>query len=72
MGGETMKKAAKKLFVAVCLGGLGFAAAKLYQKDEVQDKLFEVLGEDKYLAVEATVRLLCDLLQWPVHCVKAL
>ena len=67
-----MKKAAKKLFVAVCLGGLGFAAVKLYQKDEVQDKLFEVMGEDKFLAFDATVRLLSDLVQWPVHFVKAL
>ena len=67
-----MKKAAKKLFCVACLSGLAYVAAKLYQKDEVQDKLFELLGEDKYLAVEGTIRLLCDLLQWPVHFVKAL
>jgi hypothetical protein len=69
--GKNMKKA-KKLFALVVLGGLGFCCGKLLEQEEVKDKLFEVLGEDKYLALESTVRLLGDLLMWPVHFVKAL
>ena len=66
-----MKKV-KKLFVLVCLCGLGYGCGKLLQKDDVQDKLCEVLGEDTYLAAESVIRLLGDLLMWPVHFVKAL
>ena len=67
-----MKKKAKKLLVFLCLGGLGFVAAKLLEKEAVKDKLFECLGEDRYIALDSTARLLGDLLMWPVHFVKAL
>ena len=42
------------------------------QKDEVQEKLFEVLGEDVYLAILDKARLGGDLLMWPVDFVRAL
>ena len=67
-----MKKKAKRLFALACLCGVGFGIAKLLEIESVKDKLFEVLGEDKYLALESTTRLMGDLLQWPVHFVKAL
>ena len=67
-----MKKKAKKLFALVILGCVSVGAAKLLQNDDVRDKLFEVLGEDKYLALDSTIRLLADLVMWPVHFVKAL
>lgn len=66
-----MKKA-KKLLVLACLGGLGYLLVKLLRTDAAQDKLFEVLGEDTYLAVLEKVNLLGDLLGWPIHFVKAL
>lgn len=66
-----MKKA-KRLFALVCLGCVGVAIGKLLQNDDVRDKLFEILGEDKYLALDSTIRLLADLVMWPVHFVKAL
>ena len=66
-----MKKA-KRFFALVCLGCISVGIGKLLQKDSVRDKLFEVLGEDTYLALDATIRLLADLVMWPVHFVKAL
>ena len=67
-----MKKAAKKLLFLACFGGVAFLCGKLAQKDEVQKKLFEVLGEDTYLAVLDKVRLGGDLLMWPIDFVRAL
>lgn len=67
-----MKKKAKKLFVLACLGGIGYGVVKLLQLDSVQDKLFAVLGEDRYLKIEGITRTMTDILQWPVHYVKAL
>lgn len=67
-----MKKKVKKFFALVCLGGVSYLLAKLVQNDDVKDKLFEVMGEDRYLAVEATARLAIDVLQWPIHFVRAL
>ena len=66
-----MKKA-KRLFALVCLGCISVGIGKLLQNEDVRDKLFEVLGEDKYLALDSTIRLLADLVMWPVHFVKAL
>ena len=37
-----MKKAAKKLLFLACFGGFAYLLGKLAQKDEVQEKLFEV------------------------------
>jgi len=66
-----MKKA-KKALVLACLGGLGYLLVKLLRTDAAQDKLFEILGEDKYLKILDTVNLLGDLLSWPINFVKAL
>ena len=66
-----MKKA-KKALVLACLGGLGYLLVKLLRTEKAQDKLFEVLGEDTYLAILEKVNLLGDLLGWPIHFVKAL
>ena len=66
-----MKKL-KKLFVIACLGGVGYLLAKLLKTDAAQEKLFAVMGEDTYLAALDKVRLLGDLLGWPIHFVKAL
>ena len=66
-----MKKA-KKLLVIACLGGVGYLLVKLLKTDAAQEKLFEVMGEDTYLAVLDKVRLLGDLLMWPIDFVRAL
>lgn len=67
-----MKKKAKKLLVLAVLGGVGYLIAKLLRTEEAKDKLFEALGEDKYLAILNTVNLVGDLLSWPINFVKAL
>lgn len=67
-----MKKAAKKLLFLVCFGGFVYLLAKLLRKDEVQEKLFQILGEDVYLAILDKVRLGGDLLMWPIDFVRAL
>ena len=66
-----MKKA-KRLFALVCLGCISVGIGKLLQNEDVRDKLFEVLGEDKYLALNSTIRLLAERAMWPVHFVNAL
>lgn len=67
-----MKKKAKKALVLAVLGGIGYVLVKLLKTEAAQDKLFEVLGEDKYLKILDTVNLLGDLLSWPINFVKAL
>ena len=67
-----MKKAAKKLLFLMCFGGFVYLLAKLLRKDEVQEKLFQILGEDVYLAILDKVRLGGDLLMWPIDFVRAL
>ncbi len=66
-----MKKA-KRFLALVCLGCISVGVGKLLQREDVRDKLFEVLGEDKYIALDSTIRLLADLVMWPVDFVKAL
>lgn len=66
-----MKKA-KKLLVIACLGGVGYLLVKLLKTELGQEKLFEILGEDTYLAILDKVRLLGDLIMWPVDFVRAL
>lgn len=66
-----MKKL-KKLLVIACLGGVGYLLAKLLKTEAAQEKLFKVMGEDTYLAVLDKVRLLGDLLMWPIDFVRAL
>ncbi len=65
-------KIIKKFLVLVCFGCVGFGLFKLLSTDEAQEKLFGILGEDTYLAILDKVRLLGDLLGWPIHFVKAL
>ena len=65
-----MKKAKRLLVAVTCLGGIGFY--KLLKNDSVQEKLFSILGEDLYLAVLDKVRLLGDLIMWPIDFVRAL
>ncbi len=67
-----MKKAAKKLLFLICFGGCAYLLGKLAKKEEVQEKLFQVLGEDAYLAILDKVRLGGDLLMWPIDYVRAL
>ncbi len=67
-----MKKAVKKLLFLACFGGAVYLLGKLFKKSEVQEKLFEVLGEDTYLAILDKVRLCGDLIMWPVDFVRAL
>ena len=67
-----MKKAAKKLLFLVCFGGCAYLLRKLAKKEEVQEKLFQILGEDTYLAILDKVRLGGDLLMWPIDFVRAL
>ena len=67
-----MKKAAKKLLFLVCFGACAYLLGKLAKKEEVQEKLFQVLGEDAYLAILDKVRLGGDLLMWPIDYVRAL
>ena len=66
-----MKKL-RKFLVLVCLGCLGYGIAKVLETDEAQEKLFSILGEDLYLAILDKVRLLGDLLMWPIDFVRAL
>jgi hypothetical protein len=66
-----MKKA-KKFLVLVCLGCVGYGLGKLLKTDEAQDKLFGILGEDLFLAIQDKVYLLGDLLMWPIDFVRAL
>ena len=67
-----MKKAAKKLLFLVCFGDCAYLLGKLAKKEEVQEKLFQILGEDAYLAILDKVRLGGDLLMWPIDYVRAL
>ena len=66
-----MKKA-KKFLVLVCLGCVGYGQGKLLKTDEAQEKLFGILGEDLFLAIQDKVYLLGDLLMWPIDFVRAL
>ena len=67
-----MLKAVKKILGLVCFGSVAYVLCKLAERDEVQEKLFEVLGEDTYLDILDKVRLGGDLLMWPIDFVRAL
>ena len=62
----------KKAKNIACLGGVGYLLVKLLKTELGQEKLFEILGEDTYLAILDKVRLLGDLIMWPVDFVRAL
>ena len=66
-----MKKL-KKLLVLACIGGVVYLLAKLLKTDFAKEKLFRILGEDTYLAIQDKVYLLGDLLMWPIDFVRAL
>ncbi len=66
-----MKKV-KRFLVLACLGCLGYGLVQLIKTDEARDKLFGILGEDLYLAIQDKVYLLGDLLMWPIDFVRAL
>ncbi len=65
-------KAVKKILGLVLCGGGVYAVSKLVQRDEVEEKLFALFGEDLYLDVLDKLRLVGDLLMWPVDFVRAL
>ena len=65
-------KAIKKILGLVLFGGVVYAVSKMAQRDEVQETLFELLGEDTYLEAQDKLRLVGDLLMWPVDFVRAL
>ncbi len=65
-------KAVKKILGLVLFGGVVYAVSKLVQRDEVEEKLFALFGEDLYLDVLDKLRLVGDLLMWPVDFVRAL
>ena len=66
-----MKKL-KKLLVLACIGGVVFLLAKLLKTDFAKEKLFRILGEDTYLAIQDKAYLIGDLLMWPIDFVRAL
>ena len=51
---------------------MGYLLVKLLKTELGQEKLFEILGEDTYLAILDKVRLVGDLIMWPVDFVRAL
>ena len=65
-------KLIKKLFGLVLFGGIAYGVYKMAQRDEVQETLFELLGEDTYLEAQDKLRLVGDLLMWPVDYIRAL
>ena len=65
-------KAVKKILGLVLFGGVVYTVSKLVQRDEVEEKLFALFGEDLYLDVLDKLRLVGDLLMWPVDFVRAL
>ena len=65
-------KAIKKILGLVLFGGVVYAVSKLVQRDEVEEKLFALFGEDLYLDILDKLRLVGDLLMWPIDFVRAL
>ncbi len=49
-------KLIKKLFGLVLFGGIAYGVYKMAQRDEVQETLFELLGEDTYLEAQDKLR----------------
>ena len=65
-------KTVRKLLVLACVCCVGYGVAKLIETDRARDTLFDVLGEDLYLAIQDKIYLLGDLLMWPIDFVRAL
>ena len=62
----------KKIVVGVILCAVGYGLYKLLNTDRAQESLFDFLGEDNYLNILDKVRLVGDLLGWPVEFIRAL
>ena len=62
----------KKIVVGVILCAVGYGLYKLLKTDRAQESLFDFLGEDNYLNILDKVRLVGDLLGWPVEFIRAL
>ena len=62
----------KKIVVGVILCAVGYGLYKLLNTDRAQESLFDLLGEDNYLNILDKVRLVGDLLGWPVEFIRAL
>ena len=58
--------------VGVILCAVGYGLYKLLNTDRAQESLFDFLGEDNYLNILDKVRLVGDLLGWPVEFIRAL
>lgn len=65
-------KSVKKLLGAAVAAGVVCLVAALVKTDKVQSWLYNGKNEDLTFAVEEKLRLLGDLVAWPVHFVKAL
>ncbi len=62
----------KKIVVGVILCAVGYGLYKLLNTAKTQESLFDILGEDNYLNILDKVRLVGDLLGWPVEFIRAL
>ena len=62
----------KRIVVGVILCAVGYGLYKLLNTDRAQESLFDLLGEDNYLNILDKVRLVGDLLGWPVEFIRAL
>lgn len=67
-----MKKALKKLIILACFGVFIAGAKCLVKRDEVQEKLLLILGDDCFMQLKDLTDILGDLLMWPVDFVRAL
>ena len=65
-------KAVKKLIGAAVAAGVVCLVVALVKTDKVQSWLYNGQNEDMTFAIEEKLRLLGDLIAWPVHYVKAL
>ena len=62
----------KRIVVGVILCAVGYGLYKLLNTDRAQESLFDLLGEDNYLNILDKLRLVGDLLGWPVEFIRAL
>lgn len=65
-------KIVKKLIGAAVAAGVACLLVQVVKTEKVQSWLYNGKNEDITFAVEEKIRLLGDLLGWPIHFVKAL
>lgn len=65
-------KIVKKLVGAAVAAGVACLLVQVVKTEKVQSWLYNGNNEDITFAVEEKIRLLGDLLAWPIHFVKAL